>query len=556
MVGFRGPGRAAAAVVVLLAPSLPSGCAHDRALSLSLRPEVRRPEIAAVLFFIDGVGHQRLTRLAEEGALPNIQGELLDRGTSVDFAVSCHPTLTYAITTSILTGCYPGHHGILGNKWYDRHHLRLRDYALIRTYRLVGQDYAVPTIYEYLPGHYTVSIQCANRRGATRSFDNWASSGINWFFGQYLMVDRLVAVRFEQMAAECNRVRRWPTFIHAYFPAVDEIGHRFGPDSSESREALVNADRQIGRICQGLRNAGLLDRTYRVLISDHGMVAIQPGQWLDVARLLNSRFGLNVSSSLDEQTTNYPERFAKYDACQAVLTVSGDRSAMITLRFDRTWRDRPAEVLDTPIFAAKKPAPTVGDLARALANEPAVALVAARDGCDAVTIFAADGLGRICRRATAGGPAYTYTKVTGSDPLGYDGEPKAGALLGGWHSADEWFAASVGTRYPDAVGQLVNLFDHHRTGDLVLFAAAGWDFAGCTRGGHGSILTGDMQVPMIFAGPGIPAGGRLARARLIDLTPTILDLLGVPCPAEEFDGRSLKPLLVAEDQPLSAATVR
>lgn len=34
--------------------------------------------------------------------------------------MSSLPTVTLANHTAILTGCHPGHHGILHNAWYDR----------------------------------------------------------------------------------------------------------------------------------------------------------------------------------------------------------------------------------------------------------------------------------------------------------------------------------------------------------------------------------------------------------------------------------------------------
>ncbi len=65
---------------------------------------------------------------------------------------------------------------------------------------------------------------------------------------------------------------------------------------------------------------------------------------------------------------------------------------------------------------------------------------------------------------------------------------------------------------------------------------------------HGdSLYAHDIQVPLLFAGPGVPARGRVdALARQIDVLPTILELLHLP-PAPEIDGRSLVPLLRGED---------
>ncbi len=52
-----------------------------------------------------------------------------------------------------------------------------------------------------------------------------------------------------------------------------------------------------------------------------------------------------------------------------------------------------------------------------------------------------------------------------------------------------------------------------------------------------------MHVPLVMRGPGVKAGLRVpGRVRLVDVAPTILDLLGVPIPPD-MQGRSLEPLL-------------
>jgi arylsulfatase len=59
--------------------------------------------------------------------------------------------------------------------------------------------------------------------------------------------------------------------------------------------------------------------------------------------------------------------------------------------------------------------------------------------------------------------------------------------------------------------------------------------------GHGALLFDTTQlVPLVICDPGAPEGGEVReQVRLIDVMPTVLDLLGVPAPA--VDGRSLAP---------------
>jgi len=69
------------------------------------------------------------------------------------------------------------------------------------------------------------------------------------------------------------------------------------------------------------------------------------------------------------------------------------------------------------------------------------------------------------------------------------------------------------------------MFDSYRAGDVVLFAADNWSF-GPWLGAHGSCIARDMHVPLFFAGPGLTGGAAIEHARLVDIMPTILDLLG------------------------------
>jgi hypothetical protein len=136
---------------------------------------------------------------------------------------------------------------------------------------------------------------------------------------------------------------------------------------------------------------------------------------------------------------------------------------------------------------------------------------------------------------------YRYRVRSGTDPLGYASVPKAAALVdGGYHSADAWLAATLDTPKPDAVPQLVELNDSPRNGDVTLFAADGWAFAGGEKGGHGGLLAHEIIVPWIWAGPDLPAKASITGARTVDLMPTMLHLLGraerIPA---GLDGKSL-----------------
>ena len=56
---------------------------------------------------------------------------------------------------------------------------------------------------------------------------------------------------------------------------------------------------------------------------------------------------------------------------------------------------------------------------------------------------------------------------------------------------------------------------------------------------HGTDMPEDMTIPMFFIGPDFEAGKAIADVSLLDLAPTIADVMGV-LPAPEWEGKSLK----------------
>ncbi|MHC4718578.1 MAG: alkaline phosphatase family protein, partial [Planctomycetota bacterium] len=206
------------------------GCRMDVPPEIRLSPRTvipPRPEFGA---------------LRAAGKLPNITRYLVDRGVTVCGAVASLPTITFANNVSFHTGLLPGHHGIVGNKWFDRHRLIFQDYGFIRTYQQVDDDFRATTIYEALADEHTATILSPVRRGATRNIDNWMSAGIAWYFGMQKTINRLTTMRFALIADVANRAGRWPAVILAYFVTPDTVGHACGPDSTDCLEMLLDID--------------------------------------------------------------------------------------------------------------------------------------------------------------------------------------------------------------------------------------------------------------------------------------------------------------------------
>jgi putative ABC transport system permease protein len=270
-----------------------AGCGKHP-LRLSIDPAVARPDKSVVLFFVDGMDYRRLHELLAQGRLTTIQRLFVEGGVRVDHAVTSIPAMTYPNTVSLLTGRFPGHHGIVGNQWFDRRTLASTDYINPSLYQTDNFDFHCPTIYEMLPDLLTVSVQCHTHRGASIARPNQNATGLAWSVGLFLSIDQLAGGTLEEVDEDVNRVGRWPSLLTFYFPGVDEIGHRSGSDSKRYAEALENADRQIKRVTDALKKNGLLEHYRLVLVSDHSHPPVHDLKSFDLVKWLRKERGLRV----------------------------------------------------------------------------------------------------------------------------------------------------------------------------------------------------------------------------------------------------------------------
>ncbi len=78
---------------------------------------------------------------------------------------------------------------------------------------------------------------------------------------------------------------------------------------------------------------------------------------------------------------------------------------------------------------------------------------------------------------------------------------------------------------------------------VVLWGDNGWHLGEKDFTGKTSLWDRSTRVPLIFAGPGVAAGGRCAQpAELLDMYPTLVELCGLPA-AKGLEGHSLVPQL-------------
>ncbi len=229
-------------------------------------PAVAAPTV--ILLSLDGWRWDYHTK----APLPALR-RLIDGGVRAEGLVPAFPSKTFPNHYTLVTGLYPGHHGVIGNTMADpviagRFSLANRDAG--RQRRVVGRRAAVehrdppgPAAPRRCsgPARRRRSAACARRNGpSTTKACPTGSASIGCWSGSI------------------GRSAERPALLLSYFSDVDDAGHRFGPDSRQLRAALIRVDRAIGRLLAGLDARGLSGQVNVVLVSDHGMAAISPAR--------------------------------------------------------------------------------------------------------------------------------------------------------------------------------------------------------------------------------------------------------------------------------------
>jgi len=496
----------------------------------------------AIVFVVDGVNASVFREMLKQGELPAIQRYFVARGLYAPKAVANTPSVTLANLTTLVTGRFPGHHGIVGINWFDRRSRLLRNYDTIAQKNTLDGDYKSTTnIYEQFPDEMTVSIFFQPHRGTTKFFENWLSAGPPFFFGWYEYIDRLTLHRFGEMMDLARAAGRFPVITYAYLLAPDFQAYAHGVSSSQYRTALRHTDRQIGRLLGDLKRAGLLENIIIAMVSDHSLGDVKNHFHMD--KFLRDTVGLNLATRQLCEETAEKDRRAYYDKYSAVTCGSGDRFWAIYLRKPNRagggyepWSVRPsAENLAN--YAVRPGGPTV-NLPEKLIQQEAVDAIAWATGPNRCRVRMKTGEVEFAQPAGPGGEI-AYKPIRGTDPLGY--RLRAGDRpMTISQSPRQWLELTHNTQYPNLPAQIVAYFRSARAGDIAVFASPGWDFFTRNRAGHGGIRAyDDLLVPLLIAGPGVPHETRKV-AQTADLVPTLLTLLGKPLPPN-LDGETLIP---------------
>lgn len=266
------------------------------------------PKQKLLILMIGGFRHDYFTRDGN-----NLIGfsRLRIEGASADHLMPVFPSDSYPNWYTAATGLYPEKHGIVTRKFYDRstNQLHIDNLEPIWT-QAVSKGINTTVLYwdgcqlpfnatddKGRPVNYTTISSKVTTAGAKPTKPgslicepvrhDWNSTHILREFTRtlYSVLDDFAKDR--------------TTLALVYYPSIDYVGHKYGPDSAETVNAVRDIDLIIYNLLNQIERRSLTKTTNLYVLSDHGMSA--PGKAIKLEHYVN----------LSEVRVSIGDRFAK-----------------------------------------------------------------------------------------------------------------------------------------------------------------------------------------------------------------------------------------------------
>lgn len=214
----------------------------------------------------------------ELGITPTLS-RLAREGVRARWMTPSYPSLTFPNHYSLVTGLVPDHHGIVHNTMQDAAlgGFELSDRMAVGDSRWWGGE------------PIWVGAEKAGLRSATlfwpgseAEIDGVRPTRWSAFDDDMSLdsrVDTVVGWMSEPIATR-------PRIATLYFEHIDEAAHTHGPDSTQTHAAVRTIDAALARLVTGLARKGRLEHTNIIMISDHGMATVPPGNVVDVESMV------------------------------------------------------------------------------------------------------------------------------------------------------------------------------------------------------------------------------------------------------------------------------
>ncbi|GAA48016.1 ectonucleotide pyrophosphatase/phosphodiesterase family member 5 [Clonorchis sinensis] len=244
-----------------------------------------------VLISMDGFRHDYLelvrSRLGAD-SLPNF-ARLEAEGVRANRSINAFPTITMPNHHTLVTGLYPQDSGVVGNEVFDKRFPN-------KVFSMGDQKSLneAPWL-DGWPEPIWVTLQ--RKGGLAGSLlwpltDNFVNGDLPFQqVSQFTTLDGSVRYPYTKRVKDLlwwlDNPRYRIDLVLAYFDEPDETGHAYGPESKEVAEVIVELDKVLGQLLDGLEARDLRDKVDIILTADHGMTWITRDRVIVIDDLLD-----------------------------------------------------------------------------------------------------------------------------------------------------------------------------------------------------------------------------------------------------------------------------
>ena len=240
--------------------------------------------MATVLVSIDGFRAGDL----ERGHTPNLDA-MARSGVRAAYMRPSYPSLTFPNHYTLVTGLRPDHHGIVHNTMDDPELGRFT----------IDDDAAVGNAAWWGSEPIWSTVEKSGMHAATMFWPGSAAptGGVRpseWrpYDEHFTGPQRVQTVLGWLDRPEATR----PRLITLYFEDVDHAEHDYGPGTPEAMAAVATVDGYLGALRRGLAARGLDGRVNIVVVSDHGMAPVAPGNAVVVEDMVPADVAVNITT--------------------------------------------------------------------------------------------------------------------------------------------------------------------------------------------------------------------------------------------------------------------
>lgn len=303
---------------VLFAAAVFGGAAAEPATTT-----VSQPDRTVVVVLFDGFSPGELD--AAKGRTPNFD-RIKHEGVYSRHLVPAFPTISLINHTTFETGCWPEHHGIMSNEFYDT-----------KLKRAFGEGMDVGDA-DWHTGCEAM-WEAAERQGVSTAVFNWVGRGSTKRGSLTKFGNKLVPYHQRQTDDQIleDAIREikdgsagHPRLIALYFNWPDAVAHQYGVKAPQTQAAVHYVDGITGKLMKALSSLPAGREGTLVIGTDHGMMDVSP--LINVGRLMNM-YDIHGIQKTDGATIFlYLDKGESADRVVAALNGGGHSDAFVAYK--------------------------------------------------------------------------------------------------------------------------------------------------------------------------------------------------------------------------------